>query len=38
MHSQARQARARLLVTGVNDDLPTNTAFTYCHNKDVVER
>ena len=38
MHSQARQARARLLVTGVNDDLPANTAFAYCHNIDVVER
>ena len=36
MYSQARQARARLLVTGVNHDLPTNTAFTYCHNKDQV--
>ena len=32
------QAWARLLVTGVNDDLPINIAFVYSHNKDTVKR
>ena len=32
------QAQARLLVTGVNDNFPTNTEFAYCQNKDMVKR